>query len=73
MNKKYCFKINKLVRDHTIEIIRFHGIIVYERVMEKDEYIERLKDKLLQEVKKVIASKTSDENLEELALRSYMR
>ncbi|MBV2145877.1 MAG: nucleoside triphosphate pyrophosphohydrolase [Wolbachia endosymbiont of Pissodes strobi] len=36
-------------------------------MMEKDEYIERLKDKLLEEVKEVIASKTSDENLEELA------
>ncbi|WP_265026844.1 nucleoside triphosphate pyrophosphohydrolase family protein [Wolbachia endosymbiont (group A) of Bombylius major] len=72
MNKKHCFKINKLVRDHTTEIIHSHGIIVYERVMEKDEYIECLKDKLLEEAKEVIASKTSDENLEELALRSYM-
>ncbi|WP_395463290.1 MazG-like family protein [Wolbachia endosymbiont of Cantharis cryptica] len=35
--------------------------------MEKDEYIERLKDKLLEEAKEVIASKTPDENLEELA------
>ncbi|OAL99115.1 MAG: hypothetical protein TV42_04185 [Wolbachia endosymbiont of Dactylopius coccus] len=67
MNKKHCFKINKLVRDHMTEIIRSHGIIVYERVMEKDEYIERLKDKLLEEAKEVIASKTSDETLEELA------
>ncbi|MBC6686557.1 hypothetical protein H9I48_05005 [Wolbachia pipientis] len=40
MNKKHCFKINKLVRVHTTEIIRSHGIIVYERVMEKDEQIE---------------------------------
>lgn len=53
MNKKHCFKINKLVRDHTTEIIRSHGIIVYEKVMEKDEYIECLKDKLLEEAKEL--------------------
>lgn len=35
--------------------------------MEKDEYIERLKNKLLEEAKEVVASKTPDETLEELA------
>ncbi|WCR53540.1 MAG: hypothetical protein PG981_000562 [Wolbachia endosymbiont of Ctenocephalides orientis wCori] len=67
MNKENCFKIDKLVRDHTPEIMRSHGMVVYYRIMEKDEYVERLKNKLLEEAKEVIASKTPDETLEELA------
>lgn len=67
MNKENYFKIDKLVRDHTPEIMRSHGMIVYDMVMEKDEYAERLKDKLLEEAKEVTASKTPDEILEELA------
>ncbi|MGL9726333.1 MAG: hypothetical protein ACR5KV_07125 [Wolbachia sp.] len=35
MNKENYFKIDKLVRDHTPEIMRSHGMIIYDMVMEK--------------------------------------
>ncbi|WP_375332234.1 nucleoside triphosphate pyrophosphohydrolase [Candidatus Tisiphia endosymbiont of Temnostethus pusillus] len=67
MMRKYCFKIDKLIRDLVPRIMRSRGISVFERSMKKDEYIQRLKDKLLEEAQEVIDAKTPDEISEELA------
>ncbi len=67
MEKIRCFKVNKLVRDNIPSILEAQGIKVTGRVMEKEEYIERLKDKLLEETKEVRLSNTREELLEELA------
>lgn len=61
------FKIDKLIRDHLPEIMREKGIQVHEKIMENDEYILRLKDKLLEEAGEVRCSLSSDDLIEELA------
>ncbi|WP_341750290.1 hypothetical protein [Candidatus Tisiphia endosymbiont of Sialis lutaria] len=66
MTKRYCFKIDKLIRDLVPGIIRSRGVSVFERSMKEDEYIQRLKDKLLEEAQEVIDAKTPDEVSEEL-------
>jgi predicted house-cleaning noncanonical NTP pyrophosphatase (MazG superfamily) len=67
MTRKYCFKIDKLIRDLVPGIMRSRGVSVFERSMKGDEYIQRLKDKLLEEAQEVIEAKTPDEVSEELA------
>ncbi|WP_341752914.1 MULTISPECIES: nucleoside triphosphate pyrophosphohydrolase [unclassified Candidatus Tisiphia] len=67
MTKRYCFKIDKLIRDLVPGIMRSRGVSVFERSMKEDEYIQRLKDKLLEEAQEVIDAKTPDEVSEELA------
>jgi len=61
------FKANKLIRDQVPNILRARGIVVYERVMEKEEFIQKLKDKLLEEAKEVGQAQNIEELLEELA------
>jgi predicted house-cleaning noncanonical NTP pyrophosphatase (MazG superfamily) len=67
MTQTHRFKVDKLIRDNLPQIMRASGIQVFERVMEKDEYLKRLKDKLLEEAKEVIASGSEKEMREELA------
>lgn len=67
MTKRYCFKIDKLIRDLVPGIMRPRGVSVFERSMKEDEYIQRLKYKLLEEAQEVIDAKTPDEVSEELA------
>ncbi|MCC8398830.1 MAG: nucleoside triphosphate pyrophosphohydrolase [Rickettsia endosymbiont of Labidopullus appendiculatus] len=67
MTRKYCFKIDKLIRDLVPGIMHSRGILVSARSMKGDEYIQRLKDKLLEEAQEVIEAKTPDEVSEELA------
>ena len=67
MSKKHSFKIDKLVRDKTLEIMRKSGACVHERIMGKDEYITRLKDKLLEEATEVTDAASVQEIQEELA------
>ncbi|MCE2991621.1 MAG: nucleoside triphosphate pyrophosphohydrolase [Candidatus Jidaibacter sp.] len=67
MTQAHRFKVDKLIRDNLPHIMRASGIQVFERVMEKDEYLKRLKDKLLEEAKEVIASGSAKEMREELA------
>ena len=57
MTQTHRFKVDKLIRDKLPQIMRASGIQVFERVMEKDEYLKRLKDKLLEEAKEVIELK----------------
>ncbi len=67
MTQTHRFKVDKLIRDKLPQIMRASGIQVFERVMEKDEYLNMLKDKLLEETKEVIASGSGKEMREELA------
>ena len=67
MTQTHRFKVDKLIRDKLPQIMRASGIQVFERAMEKDEYLKRLKDKLLEEAKEVIASGSEKEMREELA------
>jgi len=61
------FKVEKLIRDHVPAIWRAKGIVVNERSMNQDEFIIRLKEKLLEEAKEVNASQNLEELTEELA------
>ncbi len=67
MTQTHRFKVDNLIRGKLPQIMRASGIHVCERVMEKDEYLKRLKDKLLEEAKEVIASGSEKEMREELA------
>ena len=49
------------------EILRGYGITVYERQMDEQEYLRRLKDKLIEEVDEVLEATTPESLLEELA------
>ena len=64
---KRRFKIDKLIRDKMPEILRANDVLVDERVMGQEEYIDRLKAKMLEEANEVIGAKNSDEIKEELA------
>ncbi len=67
MTQTHRFKVDKLIRDKMPKIMRASGIQVFERVMENDEYLRRLKEKILEEAKEVIASESDKEMREELA------
>lgn len=60
------FKFNKLVRDKIPAYMISNGINVYERVMEQDEFIKRLKDKLIEEASDVKSALSSEELLDEM-------
>lgn len=61
------FKMNKLIRDQIPQQMLAKGIVMHNRVMEKDEFIQKLKEKLLEESKEVKQSRSTEELLEELA------
>ncbi len=67
MSQRYRFKVDKLIRDKLPQIMRESGVQLFERVMEEEEYLKRLKDKLLEEAKEVIASSSPKEIGEEMA------
>lgn len=61
------FKTEKLIRDSLPSIMRAKGILVDERIMDQEEFILRLKEKLLEEVQEVNASQNLEDLSEELA------
>ena len=63
----YCFKVDKLIRDKIPQILRQKGLIVPERVMDKEEFLIRLKDKLMEEAGEVTKACYGEELVEELA------
>ena len=67
MLKKHRFKVDKLTRDKMPDIMRSHNIDGLVRILDEEEYLMRLQDKLLEEAKEVVAAKTPDEYVEELA------
>lgn len=67
MNCNYRFKVDKLIRDKFSEIMRSKGIVISDRMMDKEEHIERLENKLVEEVQEVLDAKNRSEKKEELA------
>lgn len=61
------FKMNKLIRDQIPSQMLAKGIVMHNKVMNKEEFVQKLKDKLLEECKEVNESHTPEELLEELA------
>lgn len=61
------FKVDKLIRDRLPEIMRKRGIQVHERFMEPEEFVARLKEKLLEEAGEVKQARNQAELTEELA------
>lgn len=61
------FKMNKLIRDQIPGLMLAKGIVMHNRVMDQEEFIQKLKDKLLEECQEVNQSHTAEELLEELA------
>lgn len=59
--------INKLVRDNIPNIIDGNNEIAYTKILDDDEYIKCLNDKLIEEAKEVISSKNKEELTCELA------
>ena len=57
---------NKLVRDRIPEIIEASGKKVNYRVLSDDEFVQALKNKLLEEVNELLAAGTKEEYMEEL-------
>lgn len=67
MTKKHTFLVNKLVRNKTSERLAKKDIVVFERVMELDEYIQQLKNKLLEETEEAFKATSKEELCSELA------
>lgn len=61
------FKVEKLIRDKMPAIMRAQGITVHERIMDQEEFIQKLKNKLLEEAEETKLAKDKEELLEELA------
>ncbi len=66
MTNKRRFKVDKLIRDKVPNYLRNRNVQTNERVMAHDEYLERLQNKLFEEVKEVIDAKNKEELTEEL-------
>ena len=60
-------KMEKLVRDQIPAFLKAKGIVVDARVMESQEFISKLKGKLLEEANEVLETHNSAELCEELA------
>ncbi len=67
MKRKIKFKLDKLVRDRIPEFFQLEFIEITSRILDKDEYIESLKNKLLEETHEVLEAKDEDSLKEELA------
>ena len=61
------FRVEKLIRDRLPQIMRDQGLTVFDRRMETDEFIARLKDKLVEEAREAAASGDRADLVEELA------
>lgn len=59
--------MNKLVRDKIPEICLANGDVPVTHILNKEEYLKCLKDKMMEEYKEILGAKTRDEALEECA------
>jgi predicted house-cleaning noncanonical NTP pyrophosphatase (MazG superfamily) len=66
ISQKCRFKVDKLVRDRLKEIFEGLDIAISTRIMEEEEYLARIQDKLLEESHEVLRSKNQAELCEEL-------
>jgi predicted house-cleaning noncanonical NTP pyrophosphatase (MazG superfamily) len=64
---QHRFKLDKLIRDKMPDLMRTHGAAVVDRIIENDEYLQRLQNKLFEEAQEVFESKNVDDIREELA------
>ena len=58
---------NKLVRDKIPEIIKEDGYTPVTRILDDEEYKQELEKKLYEEYQEVLATKNSEERIEELS------
>ena len=63
----YKFKVDKLIRDNIPNMLSKKRIRFNLKTLDKNEYIEHLNHKLLEEVTEVLNSKNKEECIEELA------
>ncbi len=63
---KQRFKVDKLIRDKVPDILQGKGIEIGQRVMDPIEYLQRLKEKCVEEAHEVLAATTPNELQEEL-------
>ena len=67
MTKQYkCFKFEKLVRDKNKKTIEKSGGEFFGYKLKKDDFIQHLKLKLVEEAKEVLDAKTLDETADEI-------
>lgn len=59
--------MNKLVRDRIPEICLANGDIPVTHILTEEEYLQCLKDKMMEEYKEILSAKNKDEALEECA------
>ena len=64
--RHYHFSFNKIIRDSLPHMMGQSGINVVSHVMDSEEYLKKLKDKLMEEVDEVCAAQSPKEMLEEL-------
>ncbi|AZL16351.1 nucleoside triphosphate pyrophosphohydrolase [Rickettsiales endosymbiont of Stachyamoeba lipophora] len=67
MKQKYTFIFNKLVRDNIPEIMETLGAELISKTLSPDDYISKLKSKLLEESTEVLKSQSKEELIEEIA------
>lgn len=58
---------NKLVRDNIPQIIKDSGKKCSVRILNDEEYVKALKEKIVEEAKELLEAKTSEDVIEELA------
>jgi predicted house-cleaning noncanonical NTP pyrophosphatase (MazG superfamily) len=61
------FRVEKLIRDKLLDIMRASGLKVFPRILESEEFVQSLKAKLVEEAAEVAAADTRAELLDELA------
>lgn len=61
------FKVDKLIRDKVPEILRSKNIALSTHQMSDEEFLMRLKNKLIEEAHEVSEAKNAEDLLEELA------
>jgi predicted house-cleaning noncanonical NTP pyrophosphatase (MazG superfamily) len=67
MKSLRTFKVDKLIRDKVPEILEQKGFQTSVRIMENEEYIQRLKNKLVEEAQEAWNADNNQDIIEELA------
>lgn len=60
------FKIEKLIRDNMPKLLRARGVVVHTQTIDKSEYIQCLKNKLIEESLEVCQAQNAGDITEEL-------
>jgi diadenosine tetraphosphate (Ap4A) HIT family hydrolase/predicted house-cleaning noncanonical NTP pyrophosphatase (MazG superfamily) len=62
-----CFKVEKLIRDKIPALLEFKGIVVHAKAMDDQEFISKLKDKLLEAAQEVLETSSFEKLCEKLS------